>query len=84
MGGEQGEGSPMHHPHLQPHGVIAEGEVVDEQEMANMRTRLAELLQQCAQQQEVRKPGDLCGMFVLTYSKGLLWRWCSTCAWVSG
>ena len=49
--GEQGEGPPMHHPHMPPHGVIAESEL---RNMATVHIRLAELQRRCAQQQEVR------------------------------
>ena len=64
MGGEQGEGPPMHHPHLQPHGVmkegeIAEGAIIDRHEMATIRTRLAELRRKYAQQHQVRDSGDI-------------------------
>ena len=54
MGWEQGEGPPMHHPHLPLHGVIAAGKGKYTANVAILRSRLAQLQRKCAQQQEVR------------------------------
>lgn len=65
MGGEQGQGPPMHHPHLPPHGVIVESEL---RNMATMHIKLEELQRRCAQQQQVRNsllPGVLQSYFYL-------------------
>ena len=77
MSGEQGEGSPTHHPHMPPHGVIAEGEVVegevrDGQDMVAMGTRLAELQSKCEQQHQVKTLVPHVLAFVFDHSSAVL------------
>ena len=80
MGGEQGEGLPLHPTHLLPHafiaeGDVAEGEVIDGQEMATVRTRLAELQSKCAQQHQVRNLVTFAFVCVFDQSSGAPQYW---------